>query len=155
VAGYRAAGGVRQAIAPSAEALFGALDPDEQRLARSIFLRLTSLGDGTEDTRRRVARAELVTGSDAEPAARLLDRLAEARLVTLGEDGVEVAHEALIREWPRLRGWLREDREGLRLHRRLTEAAAEWDAMGRDPDALYAALGWRPPSTGRGSIRRT
>jgi WD40 repeat protein len=148
VAGYRAAGGVRQAIAQSAEALFGALGPDEQRLARSIFLRLTSLGEGTEDTRRRVARAELVTGSDAEPAARLLDRLAEARLVTLGEDSVEVAHEALIREWPRLRQWLREDREGLRLHRRLTEAATEWDATGRDPDALYrsarlaAALDW-------------
>ena len=128
--------------------MFGALGPDEQRLARSIFLRLTSLGEGTEDTRRRVARAELVTGSDAEPAARLLDRLAEARLVTLGEDSVEVAHEALIREWPRLRRWLREDREGLRLHRRLTQAAAEWDATDRDPDALYrsarlaAALDW-------------
>ena len=61
--------------------------------------------------------------------APLLDRLAEARLVTLGEDSVEVAHEALIREWPRLRQWLREDREGLRLHRRLTEAASEWETL--------------------------
>ena len=64
------------------------------------------LGEGTEDTRRRVARAELLTGADAEVVAPLLDRLAEARLVTLGEDSVEVAHEALIREWPRLRQWL-------------------------------------------------
>jgi WD40 repeat protein len=148
VAGYRAAGGVRQAIAQSAETLFGELGPDEQRVVRNIFLRLTALGEGTEDTRRRVGRAELLTGTDAELVAGLLDRLAEARLVTLGQDSVEVAHEALIREWPRLRQWLGEDREGLRLHRRLTEAAAEWEALGRDPDALYrsarlaAALDW-------------
>jgi WD40 repeat protein/energy-coupling factor transporter ATP-binding protein EcfA2 len=148
VAGYRAAGGVRQAIAQSAETLFGELPPAEQRITRSIFLRLTSLGEGTDDTRRRAGRAEVLTGPDAETVARLLDRLAAARLVTIGEDSVEVAHEALIREWPRLRRWLREDREGLRLHRRLTEAAAEWEALGRDPDALYrsarlaAALDW-------------
>jgi hypothetical protein len=55
----------------------------------------------------------------------------------LGEDSVEVAHEALIREWPRLRGWLTEDRKGLRIHRRLTEAAAEWETLGRDSGALY------------------
>jgi WD40 repeat protein/energy-coupling factor transporter ATP-binding protein EcfA2 len=148
LAGYRAAGGVRQAIALSAEALFGDLSPAEQRIAKSVFLRLTSLGEGTEDTRRRVRRAELLIGPDVEVMARLLERLAEARLVTLGEDSVEVAHEALIREWPRLRQWLQEDREGLRLHRRLTEAAAEWETLGRDPDALYrsarlaAALDW-------------
>ncbi|MCK7510808.1 MAG: hypothetical protein MZV70_46565 [Desulfobacterales bacterium] len=48
-----------------------------------------------------------------------------------------MAHEALIREWPTLRGWLDEDRDGLRLHRHLTDAAQEWDIRQRDPDALY------------------
>ncbi len=63
--------------------------------------------------------------------------LAEARLVTLSENTAEVAHEALIREWPTLREWLNEDREGLRLHRHLTEAAYEWELLERDAGALY------------------
>ncbi|MGH8898577.1 MAG: WD40 repeat domain-containing protein [Egibacteraceae bacterium] len=71
------------------------------------------------------------------PPKVLLDRLAKARLVTLGEDSVEVAHEALSREWPTLHRWLTEDSEGLRIHRRLTEAAAEWDENGREEELLY------------------
>jgi hypothetical protein len=59
----------------------------------------------------------------------VLGQLAQARLVILDEDSAQVAHEALIREWPMLQGWLAEDREGLRIHRRLTEAAAEWDVL--------------------------
>ena len=66
----------------------------------------------------------------------VLRTLADARLVTIGEGTVEVAHEALIRHWPTLREWLDEDREGRLLHRRLTEAAQEWEALGRDPGAL-------------------
>ncbi len=58
-------------------------------------------------------------------------------MVTTSEDSVEVAHEALIREWPTLRGWLEENRESLRLHRQLTEAAQEWSAMEHTPDMLY------------------
>jgi WD40 repeat protein len=67
----------------------------------------------------------------------VLKTLADARLVTTGEDTVEVAHEALIREWPLLRGWLEEDREGLRVHRHLTEAATEWERLDREPGELY------------------
>jgi flagellar basal body-associated protein FliL len=63
--------------------------------------------------------------------------LADARLITLSEDTAEVAHEALIREWPTLRAWLDEDREGLRLHQHLAESAQEWERLSRDPDALY------------------
>ncbi len=66
-----------------------------------------------------------------------LNLLADARLVTLGEDTAEVAHEALIREWPTLREWLNQDRESLRLHRHLTETAHEWELLGRDTGALY------------------
>jgi len=66
--------------------------------------------------------------------------LADARLVTLSHEGTEVAHEALIREWPTLREWLREDREGLRLHRRLTEQAQAWAKGNRDPGDFYRGL---------------
>ena len=67
----------------------------------------------------------------------VLDALADQRLLTMGEDSVEVAHEALLREWPRLRGWLEEDVQGRALHRHLIGAAQEWEAAGRDPGELY------------------
>jgi WD40 repeat protein len=136
--GYADAGGVHGAIAHTAESIYQNLSPEEQALARDIFLRLTELGEGTEDTRRRVSFEELTSSSeDTEHVRAVLNKLAEARLITLGENTVEVAHEALIREWPTLREWLNQDREGLRLHRHLTEAAYEWELLGRDPGALY------------------
>ena len=101
-------------------------------------MRLTELGEGTEDTRRRAALTELVR--QAEEAAQLrgvLNTLADARLITLNEDSAEVAHEALIREWQRLHEWLTQDREGLRVHRHLTDAAREWAVLGGDAGALY------------------
>jgi WD40 repeat protein len=140
-AGYAASGGVRGAIAQTAESLQQRLPPEQQRLARAIFLRLTELGEGTQDTRRRVALSELL-GSATQQAqvAALLKTLADARLVTVSEQNVEVAHEALIREWPTLREWLNEDREGLRLHRHLTEAAQAWEGLGREPGELYRGV---------------
>ena len=119
VEGYRASGGVASAIAQTADSVVEAVPPDRQGLMRNLFLRLTELGEGIEDTRRRVAVEELVPeGASPEEVQALLDRLAEARLVTLGEGTAEVAHEVLIREWPTLRAWLEEDRAGIRLHRR-------------------------------------
>lgn len=136
--GYWEAGGVRGAIAHTAETVYQQLNGEDQKLARDIFLRLTQLGEGTEDTKRRAPLDELITFSkDAGQARALLNTLAEARLLTLGESTAEVAHEAVIREWPTLREWLSQDREGLRLHRHLTEAAHEWRILGRDPGALY------------------
>jgi WD40 repeat protein/class 3 adenylate cyclase/tRNA A-37 threonylcarbamoyl transferase component Bud32 len=137
VAGYRASGGVSSAIARTASAVLDTL-PDEQRsLARSVFLRLTELGEGTEDSRRRAAVAELVPEGVAPATVHaLLERLADARLITLGDGSAEVAHEALIREWPQLRGWLEEDRAAIRAHRRLGDAARLWDAGGREPSDL-------------------
>ena len=70
----------------------------------------------------------------------MLNTLAQARLITLGADNAEVAHEALIREWPQLREWLNQDREGLRLHRQLTEAAQEWEFLDHDTGALYRGV---------------
>ena len=136
--GYADAGGVRGAIAHTAESVYQNLSTEEQSIARNIFLRLTELGEGTEDTRRRASFDELISHVEDEDEARsVLNTLAEARLVTLGEDTAEVAHEALIREWPTLREWLTQDRESLRLHRHLTEAAHEWELLERDAGALY------------------
>ena len=137
--GYHASGGVRGAIAETAESVFtDQLNQAQQELARDIFLRLTELGEGTEDTRRRATLNELAHQSEEAIQLRaVLNTLAEARLITLNEDTAEVAHEALIREWQRLHEWLSQDREGLLLHRHLTDAALEWEARGRDPAELY------------------
>ncbi|MFJ9244019.1 hypothetical protein [Streptomyces sp. NPDC101776] len=132
--GYLAAGGIQHALARTAETAYRALSPVRQDLARSLFLRLTALGDATEDTRRRITPDELDPGPDT---AFVLESLARQRLVTLDERYVEITHEAIIRCWPRLRGWLTEDRERLLLHRQLTDATADWEAHGRDPHALW------------------
>ena len=144
LAGYQAAGGVRGAIARTAETTFGQLPPEQQRIARNIFLRLTELGGDVEGedtpelfTRRRIALTELVSPPSSEDGPGVLARLVDARLVTTAHETVEVAHEALIREWARLRDWLNENRAGLRLHRQLTEAAQEWERLGRDAGMLY------------------
>ena len=140
---YAEAGRVQAAIATTAETVFQALAPQARAIARGVFLRLTALGEGTQDTLRRVALSELLpagagaAGAPNGPTADVLKTLSDARLITLDDDVVEVAHEALIREWPTLRGWLSENREALRLHRRLTEAAQAWDEMERDPSELY------------------
>ncbi|GAA2667349.1 MULTISPECIES: XRE family transcriptional regulator [Actinosynnema] len=156
LAGYEAAGGVQYAIAQTAERTYTSLERQQRELARQVFLRLTALGDGTEDTKRSLPRAELDDDVDVDV---VLDRLAHARLLTLDRDRVEIAHEALIRSWPRLRGWLAEDREGLRTLRQLTEAAATWISLHRAPDALYrgtrldTALEWTRRPRARTSAR--
>jgi WD40 repeat protein len=134
---YHASGGVRGAIAQTAERVYGEFSVAEQQAARRIFLRLTALGDGTEDTRRPVSRAELDGIADEAVTVKVLDELAEARLIVLGDGTVEVAHEALIRAWPRLHRWLTDDRASLFIHRRLTDAAHTWTSLDRDVGALY------------------
>ena len=142
IQGYRAAGGVGGAIAQTAETVFSdQLNRTEQDLARDIFLRLTKLGEGTEDTGRRATLNELALYADQPTQVRtVLNILTTARLITMNEDSAEVAHEALIREWSRLREWLTQDRDGLRLHRHLTESAREWGSRGQDPAELYRGV---------------
>ena len=141
LSGYTSAGGVRGAIAETAEAVFAdQFTHEQQTIARRIFLRLTELGDeaGAGDTRRRATFDELILKpEEAATTHAVLKALADARLITTTEGAAEVAHEALIREWPTLHGWLEENREGLRLHRQLTETAQDWSAMNHDPDLLY------------------
>ncbi len=113
-----------------------------------MLLRLAGDGGGPEAfVRRRVALDELEVEHD-EDAAGALDVLTESRLLTVEEDAVEVAHEALLREWPRLRSWLAEDAEGRRLHHHVIGASREWRDSERDPAELYrgarlaSALDW-------------
>ncbi len=134
LAAYEAVGGVQGAVAHTAEAVHARCTPAEAAALRALLLRLVNPGDGTEDTRRPVGRTEL----DAdETTARVLERLVASRLLTVDGDTVDLAHEALLGAWPRLRGWLDENRERLRLHRRLTEAAQGWAELDRDAGALY------------------
>ena len=136
--GYNAAGGVRGAIAHTADAVYKEqLRPSEQALARRFFLRLTELGEGTEDTRRRARLDELLPATDSEQAHSVLKILTDARLITVQAETAEVAHEALIREWPALRRWLDENRQWLRRRRQLSKAAEAWDTANRDSGILY------------------
>jgi WD40 repeat protein/DNA-binding SARP family transcriptional activator len=129
---YEQAGGVHGAVARLAESAYEGLDPEGRQIARRILLRLAGEGQGDTVVRARVPLDEF--GRQARP---VLDELTDARLLTISEGEVEVAHEALLREWPRFRGWLEEDVQGRHLHHQLRTAAREWDAVGRDPGELY------------------
>jgi WD40 repeat protein/DNA-binding SARP family transcriptional activator len=133
---YRRSGGVDASVARLADEAFGRLDPAEQDAARRILMRLAGPGRGDDVVGRRASLTEFDLDRDPD-ASRALAVLADARLVTLSEGTIEVAHEALLREWPRLRDWLEEDAEGRRLHRHLAEIATAWDASGRDAGDLY------------------
>lgn len=135
VADYQASGGIRGAVAASAEDVYTSLTPAQQDLARRIFTRLVHVADDAADTRRRVSRAELQFGGDEVQS--VLDAFIGRRLITANVDTVEIAHEALLRAWPRLRHWIDADNIGVRVHRQLTAAAEEWRDSGNDPGALY------------------
>ncbi|KUL33529.1 hypothetical protein [Streptomyces regalis] len=136
LAAYEAAGGVHGAIAASAEEAYGRLTAPQADAARRLLLRMVEPGQGTPDTRRPLSRAEQEEWASPDVPA-VVERLARARLLTVDEEGVQLAHEALISSWPRLHGWTEEDRERLRHHRRLTEAARVWLEHDRDPGSLY------------------
>ena len=144
LADYERTGGVRGAVARLAEAAYERLEPERRPVARRLLLRLAAVEEGGAAVRRRVPLDEL--GGDPDD---VLGVLADGRLVTVSEGSVEIAHEALLREWPRLRGWLDEDRDGRRIHGHLTHAAREWREGGRDRAELYrgarlaSALEWR------------
>ncbi|MGV9248121.1 nSTAND1 domain-containing NTPase [Streptomyces sp. NPDC003710] len=133
---YEAAGGLHGAIARTAEDLYRTLTPAQAGLARRILLRLVTPGQGTADTRRPTPRAEMEFGQQGDTAT-VIEQLTRTRLITLDDDIVDVAHEALITAWPRLGGWIDEDRQQLILHRKLTQDAETWEELGRDPAALY------------------
>ncbi|MEO3751149.1 helix-turn-helix domain-containing protein [Streptomyces sp. B6B3] len=136
LAGYESAGGVRGAVAHTAEEAWGQLTEEQGDLARRILLRLVTPGEGAPDTRRPIDRRELAFADPAEIDA-VLEHLARARLLTLDGTGIDLAHEALITAWPRFARWIDAERERLRVHRRLTDDAGSWQDLRRDPGALY------------------
>ncbi|MGW8783682.1 nSTAND1 domain-containing NTPase [Streptomyces sp. NPDC055796] len=138
VAGYEDTGGIQGAVAHTAESVFARLYPQEQRTIRRVLVALVHVADGAGTTRRRMARTELMEQlAEADGAAAALDAFVRARLITMDSDTVEITHEALLHAWPRLRGWIHADRDGLLVHRQLAHAAEEWEREGRDPSVLY------------------
>jgi WD40 repeat protein len=133
---YLSIGGVKGALARRAETLYNTLNPEQREAARQVLLRLVRIGPPD--------LPQPVSSQTFEEQGRAVTQvLAEARLVTLGTDEtsgevtVELSHEALINEWGRLRAWLDEDREVLRLRQQLEQAAKEWVGSNRDEDVLF------------------
>ncbi len=139
---YAESGGVKGAIAKTAEMVFSQrLSSQQQELARGVFLRLANLEEGAQATRRRSSLDELITRTDEHGGIeKVVHLLAEARLLTIEGGAVDVAHEALIREWPRLNGWIEDNRSALKIHHRLAAAAQEWQRFNQDEGLLYRGL---------------
>ena len=145
---YRELGGVRGALARRADQIYESMTADEAAATRQLFLRLITPGEGTEDTRRRALMEEVTALHDDEHPDerdiinRVIQKLGTSRLITFDRDPatrsptIEVAHEAIIREWQRLRNWLDESRNDLRLQRNLAVMAAEWENADRDASFL-------------------
>jgi DNA-binding SARP family transcriptional activator len=136
---YDAIGGLTGALATRADDTLTAMNLDQQAAARRLFGRLVNLGDGTEDTRRRVRRRELGDGPDM---TKVIDTFGAVRLLVFDHDTatreptVEIAHEALLQAWPRLGSWLDNDRDELRTLRGIGAATDAWLASDRDDGEL-------------------
>ncbi|MFV0131575.1 WD40 repeat domain-containing protein [Streptomyces sp. HMX112] len=136
-AAYEAAGGLHGAVVRTAEQVYGELTPSQAEVARRVLLRLITPGAGAADTRRPTEHAELDFGSPTDTRV-VLERLVRSRLITFDDGTVDLAHEVLLTAWPRLRAWIDTERDRLRVHRALSEAARTWQALGRESAALYA-----------------
>src|SRR5262245_9424947 len=141
LAAYRELGGVDAAIAARAEQLYRSLDDAQRDAIRRVFEGLVVVNADGEPTRRRTPRSELAAIGQSVDA--VIEAWAHARLLTLDrhpatrEPTVEVAHEALLRDWPRLRGWMDEHRDVIVAIGQLRDAAATWAELDREPGALY------------------
>ncbi|MCQ4118120.1 nSTAND1 domain-containing NTPase [Rhodococcus tibetensis] len=157
VAAYESVGGVRGAVARTAEAVWESLTPAEQVAARQILMHLVAVGDDGPDTRRTLSPPQLLEAcSNSSAGTKAMNALTAARLLTRDASGVELAHDAVFEAWPRLAGWLGEDRAVAVLHQRIDKDAQEWERHDRDGSLLYrglrldAALRWEADSrTGR------
>lgn len=169
-AAYDDIGGVAGAIAQRAEQEFGKFSSNQQSRAEYVFTSLVRVArpdEGIDDTRQRVLLDELHWNEHSKrgPDVRAeVKALADARLLVTSRDGatgkvtVEVAHEALIRKWTRLREWVDKDRDGLRIHDRLRRAVDEWRTNERKGSFLYhgahlsEALSWAKKNENKLSI---
>jgi WD40 repeat protein len=139
---YRAIGGIAGALSQQADTVLASLSEPARAVAPRVFLELVELGDGPDDTRRRVNKSLLTNLGDTGAALEVIDRFGEARLLAFDRDPttrsatVEVAHEALLTEWDTLRRWIDDGRDHLRTVRRMEELAHEWELSGRDRSLL-------------------
>ncbi len=139
-----ASGGLAAALGRRAEAIYAGLDPTGQEQARRLFLCLVNVSEDHADTRRRARLTELEQeGLRSDELDAVLGEFGRHRLLTFDRDPashtptVEVAHEALLGNWPRLRGWIDDARDDLLARRRLAAATSDWLAAGSDPAFLY------------------
>ncbi len=158
VAGYLGVGRLHGAIAATAEQTFASFDAAGQDAAWQLLLRMVRIGDGVDDTRRRVRRDVLLSEvTDPQQAAGVLEALITARLVTVDIDSVQLAHEALLRSWPRLREWIDIDQAGALTRQQVTEAAEVWNRHNQDTsyliigNRLAAAREWVETTSGNAS----
>ena len=142
VDGYLATGGIRGSIAQSAESVYGDVPPDQRGQLRDLLMRLVAPGPEGEPTRIRISRDRIVTRPEQE---RLVELLVGSRLLTSDDGNITLAHEALAREWPRLRGWLDDDVEGQRI---LHHLCGRRRRLGGDGPARQRALPRRTPRPG-------
>ncbi|MFD0273113.1 hypothetical protein ACFVHB_04255 [Kitasatospora sp. NPDC127111] len=152
LAGYAATGGIWDSLTHTAETIHDDLDEEGRALLRDLMLSMVQLPDGREEAVRRQARLRVLReGRSHQQRASLsllLDRLAAARLVTVGRGGAELTHEALLRAWPRLRDWITADRDDLIKRQKLLSDVQLWEDSDRDPAYLYvgtrlaAAVEW-------------
>jgi WD40 repeat protein len=135
VADYVASGGIRDALTHTADSAYKSLSPPQRRLAQRLFLRLVHVADDLPPSRLIAERSELrdTTGADAW---KVLDAFVDKRLISVDADTVQITHDSLLTAWPRLRSWIDADLDGLRIRRRITEAARAWRDAGRENAAL-------------------
>jgi WD40 repeat protein len=137
VAGYTDAGGIRGAVAQTAEAVWDRVPERRQQVLRDLLLRMVSQADDGAPVRARLSRQVIV---DDVGHAELVELLVAERLVTSDGEHLELAHEAVIRAWPRLQAWLTDDAIGQRILRHLSLAADTWEQMGCPDSELYRGV---------------
>ena len=134
-------GGLQGALENRAQAVFHELEPDEQRCARRIFLSLIQIGEGTEHTRRRVLKSDIFSSKYPEELIdRTLQPLSAAKLITIDNEQIELAHEILIRYWSTLRWWIDDHRKQLKVQQSIDQSAIEWKKSNRSPDLLLSGM---------------
>ena len=136
-AGYDRAGRVAGAIEAGAEAVYAGLTEDQRAVARDVLRQMTAVGHDGRLARRPLSRVGPRRGGRADA---VLGAFAQGRLVMLGDGTAEIAHDALLQAWPRLRGWLEEDQSSLILYGQLAEDTARWRQDGKDSSRLYRGV---------------
>ena len=146
LAAYIEYGGIVNALSRRADEAYGELDSAGQVATQQIFLRLITLGEGAEDTLRRTSLSELHSIiSEKTVLNEVLDIFGRYRLLIFDHDPeyktgtVQIAHEALIRNWSRLQDWLTDYRDDLRLQHQLLRDTTTWQQEGQIPGLLATA----------------